>query len=308
MKTIVGGGLAGLIAAHAWPQATVLEAAQAPAPSHRALLRFRSDAVARLTGIEFKKVRVNKGIWFDGSFIGPNIRAANLYSQKVLGSVGDRSIWNLDAVDRYIAPPDFYEQLIQSVGSRIMWGVQADFHGMHNKPFVSTAPMPVALGNLRRDTFLPPGIPEFKRKGIRVRRWELKDANVFQTVYYPEHVTTLYRASITGNTLIAEFADMPTAPINPSEQYGLHEIERSFGIDLGRAKELERVDQKFGKIEPIPDDLRKEIMFWMTQTCGIYSLGRFATWRNILLDDVVSDIDVIKRLARRSTNYDLRKA
>jgi len=29
---------------------------------------------------------------------------------------------------------------------------------------------------------------------------------------------------------------------------------------------------------------------------NVYSLGRYATWRNILLDDVYHDINVIKQL------------
>jgi hypothetical protein len=33
-------------------------------------------------------------------------------------------------------------------------------------------------------------------------------------------------------------------------------------------------------------------------------IGRFATWRNILLDDVVDDIAVIKRLMRHGGAYD----
>ena len=37
-------------------------------------------------------------------------------------------------------------------------------------------------------------------------------------------------------------------------------------------------------------------MHKMTVDHGVYSLGRFATWRNILLDDVVKDIDVIKSM------------
>ena len=105
--TIVGAGLAGLIAAHAWPQATVLEAAPKPRAGHRALLRFRSEAVGRLTGIEFRRVTVRKGIWADGAYQHPAIRWANLYAQKVVNRLaGDRSIWNLETSERFIAPED----------------------------------------------------------------------------------------------------------------------------------------------------------------------------------------------------------
>ena len=65
------------------------------------------------------------------------------------------------------------------------------------------------------------------------------------------------------------------------------------------------VEQRFGKIEPIADDERKSLLFRITHEHGVYSLGRFATWRNILLDDVVDDIVAIKRLARAAP-YEIR--
>jgi hypothetical protein len=101
---IVGAGLAGLIAAHSWPSSLVLEGAAAPAANHRALLRFRSDSVAKLTGVDFRKVRVRKGIFHNGSLVPPSIQTANLDAQKCLLALGDRSIWNVDAADRWVAP------------------------------------------------------------------------------------------------------------------------------------------------------------------------------------------------------------
>ncbi len=81
---IIGAGLSGLIAAHAWPTAPVFEALPEAQP-HRALLRFRSDNVARLTGIEFKRVTVRKGLFWRGEYRTPTIALANAYSLKVLG-------------------------------------------------------------------------------------------------------------------------------------------------------------------------------------------------------------------------------
>lgn len=300
MKCIVGAGLAGLVAAHAWPQAAVLEASPQPTAAHRALLRFRTDGVSRLTGIEFRKVRVNKGIWSDDAFVQPNIRVANMYAQKVLrGSMrGDRSIWRLDPVERFIAPDTLYEQLVEAVGSRVSWATPADFAGMRTT-CVSTAPLPVTLKALGIEHNLP-----FRRSGILVRRWTLPESDVFQTIYYPDANTAMYRASITGNTLIAEFVDATTDPA-----YDAQLLERSFGIDLGAATALPVVEQKYGKIEPVANDgVRKHLLFRLTHDHGIFSLGRFATWRNILLDDVVDDIAAIKRLSRSGAAYDLRAA
>ena len=86
------------------------------------------------------------------------------------------------------------------------------------------------------------------------------------------------------------------------------EIERAFGIALGNCEKLESVEQKYGKIAPIDDAVRKQLLFRLTHEHNIYSLGRFATWRNILLDDVVDDITMIKKLLKANNAYDVRRA
>ena len=292
---IVGAGLAGLIAAHAWPTATVLEAAARPRAGHRALLRFRSEAVGRLTGIEFRRVTVRKGIWADFQFQAPAIRWANLYAQKVVGRLaGDRSIWNLDTSERFIAPDNLYDQLLDSVGDRIHWGTNASFNA--RQLLVSSAPLPVVL----RQLVIAAPI-EFPRAPIHVTRWHVPGADVFQTIYFPERGIGLYRASITGNVLIAE-------SVSPIDEDDEKEIERAFGIALGNCERLESVEQKYGKIAPVDDAVRKQLLFRLTHEHNIYSLGRFATWRNILLDDVVDDITMIKKLLKANNAYDVRRA
>jgi hypothetical protein len=41
----------------------------------------------------------------------------------------------------------------------------------------------------------------------------------------------------------------------------------------------------------------------MTSKYGIYSIGRFATWRQLLLDDVVDDIQHVEKFIRGSSAY-----
>jgi len=301
VPTIIGAGLAGLIAAHAWPQAPLVEASPQPRAAHRALLRFRSDAVSRLTGIEFRKVMVRKGIWAEGRFQEPNIRWANLYAQKVLGHGqlnGERSIWKTEPVERFVAPDTLYEQLLESVSDRVTWNQNADF--CRHDLLVSTAPMPVVLKTLR---VVKDDTPLFSRSGIKVYRFRIPGADVFQTVYFPERHLQVYRASITGDTLIVEAtanADYDVA----SEQA----VNNAFGLHWEQAEMIEQVDQKYGKIAPIDESLRKQLLFKLTHDHNIYSLGRFATWRNILLDDVVDDIAAIKRMLKANSAYDIRKA
>lgn len=295
---IVGAGLAGLIAAHAWPSASILEATAAPRAMHRALLRFRSDAVANLTGIQFRKVRVFKGIWSENRFAPPSIRVANQYAKKVVGRLaGDRSIWSLDPVDRFVAPDTFYEQLVEAASQRTFWDTSADLATMR-PGIISTAPLPVALQALGIEPEL-----NFERAGIMVVRCRVKGADVFQTVYFPDEETPMYRASITGDTLIIEamINDVAAKDWLPR---ALVLVARAFAAEVTQV--IDVVEQKYGKIVPIADTDRKRLLFSLTHQRGIYSLGRFATWRNILLDDVVQDIHVIKRLMT-SHLYDVKR-
>lgn len=322
MTVIVGAGLAGLLAAHAWPNFEVLEASPVPRASHKALLRFRTDAVSKLTGIEFRKVRVRKNLWSEGGFVEPNIALANQYSLKVLGRiVGDRSIWDLAPVERFIAPETLYEQLVDAVGSRITWGSEVNLAGSKDGPVISTIPLPIALDQL--------GIVApftFDRAPIKVQRYRLKNTDVYQTCYYPDPDIGLYRASITGDLLIAEFAaatvrtmdvtrissrtqelQIVRMPVEDLSDTGVRNlISKSFGIHIEGAESLGEVEQRYGKISPIPEETRKRLLFQLTHDHDVYSLGRFAVWRNILLDDVVDDISVVRRLMR-SSSYDMRR-
>lgn len=286
---IAGAGLAGLLAAHAWPQAPLFEAMQEPRAHHRALLRFRSDAVARLIGIEFKQVTVRKGIWMHGQFIVPSIQAANMYSRKILSALEpDRSIWNIEPVQRFIAPEHLYEQMIETVGPRVRWNSPFDFDSIERTDsLISTVPMPVVLKmiNMNENEIT------FRRAPIKVQRFRVPKAAVYQTIYFPELGFPAYRASITGDLLIVEC-------VSKAEADDISVVLKAFAID--DALPMDEIDQQYGKISPLPDIMRKAVLLKLTAKRNIFSLGRFATWRNILLDDVVDDIAVIRKLLRAS--------
>jgi hypothetical protein len=284
---ILGAGLSGLIAAAVNPQAQVYEANSREAQSHRAVLRFRTGAVGDAVGIPFRKIRVNKGIWSQGKFHAPDIRSSNLYSFKVTGGYYDRSIWNLDAADRYIAPEDFLLRLIEQTENRITWDTTVT--ELPKAPVISTIPMNKLL-NLVNHPDLNAVMPEFRYSPINVQRFRVKDADVFQTIYYPSPQTAVYRASITGDLLIIEsVSDDSYSPVD------LDDVFFSFGIT--NATPIDKTHkQSYGKIAPIQEEFRRMVIEDLSNHFGIYSLGRFATWRNILLDDVLKDLNVIKRL------------
>ena len=65
---IIGAGLTGCLAAYAFKDAVIHEYLKEPRV-HKAVLRFRTDEVSKLTGIPFKKVLVHKAVSVSGGFV-----------------------------------------------------------------------------------------------------------------------------------------------------------------------------------------------------------------------------------------------
>lgn len=306
---IIGAGMAGLITACAIQDWPIYESALRPNETHKAVLRFRDESVSKLTGIPFRAVTVRKGIFFYGEYHEACTPAlANLYARKVTGRItGERSIWNLDTATRYIAPEDFYWQLVERHEKRINWGkkIAKIADGTANVT-VSTAPMPAMMSICGVSTVADVAM-SMKAAPIDVIRYRLPEGtDVFQTIYFPQRDVRCYRASITGGLLIVERVQLPaeSRPRYP-ESVELGYILSAFGLEAQDATEIERVDQRYGKITDIPRDQREAILYELTHRFNVFSIGRFATWRNILLDDVVKDIGVVQRLIT-SSSYNRR--
>lgn len=305
---IVGAGLAGLITACKIGHAEIFEKGK-QIEQHKALLRFRDESVSHLTGIPFRAVTVRKGIHSRGvTYNACNPAFANSYARKVTGKIAaDRSIWNLDTVMRYIAPEDFYDQLVRRHRSRIHFETEmhADsiVYGQKEYKFINTTPLPVILRACgQHQGALPEAL--FESSGIEVFRYRLpQGSDVFQTLYFPEPDLRTFRASITGDLLIIE-------KVTERSEYSkwdgpafdeLTYICDAFGICPSELEEIERVDQRYGKIIELPRETREAILHELTRDFNVFSIGRFATWRNILLDDVVKDIDIVQRLMAASS-------
>lgn len=292
---ILGAGISGLLAGCVFQRATLYEAGPEAQAQHKALLRFRSSAVGDAVGIDFRRVNVKKGIWHDGAFVAPTIQLANWYALKVIGKLADRSIWDIEPCERYVAPDDFIGQLVERCSGRINWSTPVGAQDIKSfcAPIISTIPLPAMLAMALPHLH----VVDFNYDGISVVRWLVSGADVHQTIYFPSPATRLYRASITGNTLIAEYRGQP-------DDYDLF---TPFGILPSDCDKLESTSQRYGKIAPINDAIRKQLIWRLTNDHNVFSLGRFATWRNILLDDVLRDISVLKKLMAAS-HYDRSRA
>lgn len=304
---IYGAGMAGLIAANMLRRRhpIIMEKAKSLPSNHEALLRFRTDAVSRATGIPFRAVAVQKGVvWNDRVLSECPLDAANAYAYKVAERYMIRSVINLATELRWIAPPDFIEQLAD--GLNIQYGIDAEIsEGKKQLPIISTIPMPVVINKLGLSK-----VPEFKSRQIYVITCDITypECDLYQTLYFPNQFAFPYRASVTGKRLIVE------TMINPDDGLGkqfewsfLNEqirfVLNYFGMHSASFGNVTQRAQRLGKIVPVDDKWRKEFIYELTARCGIYSLGRFATWRQILLDDVVSDVEQIERFIDNGSNY-----
>lgn len=302
---IIGSGMAGLLAACKFPGAKIYDK-EAPQVRHRALLRFRDTSVSELTGIPFKKVTIQKGVYQDGKLITGScgFDLQNRYAMKVTNHLVARSINDLSPSVRYIAPDDFHQQLIDRFQHRIMGGFPMDKVWMDNirecgfekkMSIINTAPMPVMLEACGIETEFN---FETSMSSINVDRFEINIdvCDLHQTVYYPDPRTDVYRASITGRTLIIE--SLPRIDDN----IGLEEIKmvcESFGIHHSwlNYDTCEHTQQKYGKISGLPMEERERLMYLMTSEFSVFSVGRFACWREgLLLDDVAKDLGKVERL------------
>lgn len=312
---IFGAGMAGLLAANLLRRyrPVVYEAQLSLPDNHGALLRFRSDIVARETGIPFRPVRVLKAVKSRGE-LRPyaTLRDANLYSFKVTGEVAPRSILDLRECERYIAPPDFLGALARDAILHVNRPLTPnDFAGLADSDnpddvIISTIPMPTLMQIVEW-----PNPPQFTSRSIwSVPVTFLKPlaVDVHQTIYYPDADVPYYRASITGNELIIEFVRDPLPDDErPLVPFAVASVLADFGLPpaapcvYGLAKL-----QRFGKLVPIEDRVRQEFMMAMTDTFNLYSVGRFATWRQILLDDVVNDIRQVEKMFTQRSAYHRR--
>lgn len=316
MTIIVGAGMAGLLAGnmlrHHNPK--IYEAQTSLPNNHSAVLRFKTPAVGDVLGVPFKKVTMIKG---HEPWRNP-IADALAYSSKVTGVArSDRSIIAGTTVgERYIAPPDLIGRMAASLGASIEFNSTfSNFETSEGegRPVISTLPMPVLMKALN----YPHGnLADFRwSPGVNVRA-EIDNCDAYVSLYFPDPELDFSRVSITGNELIVEMpflrevtdedmvwlaTNAPSIASRALLRLGLSKTQ----IKPGSAKATR---QRYAKVLPVPDDVRKDFMHWATDQHNVYSLGRFATWRpGLLMDDLVQDIRLIDKWISRRDRYSIAR-
>ena len=299
--TIYGAGMAGLLAANMLRNLGVVvhEKKDALPHNHAALLRFRTDKVSNATGIPFKRVTVQKGLVTNSSLMpaqAASIKDQNQYSYKVTKSIQPRSIMSLEGGKRYVAPDDFITAMAETV--QISYGKELDMScitAAKGDAIISTIPMPALMNIVDWPQHKRPVFKHHPIWSIVIEIPKYLPCEAYQTVYNSDPTASWYRASITGNHAIIEVMEEPTYWDMLVDELRKECLGGVFGLTntMINYSELKHTvtKQEFGKISSEADDrLRCEFIMAMTTQYNIYSVGRFATWRQIVLDDVVDDV------------------
>ena len=288
---VVGAGMAGLLAAAMLRKKCngVFESQKDLPNNHSAVLRFRSSVVADTLNIPFKKVMAIKSVepWRNP------IADAMAYSRKTNGTATMRSVLSVspDPQSRFIAPSDLLHQMAELIDAPIEFGQDYPFWAYRGRPIISTIPMPTLMSILGYEFFDP---AEFNSRAGTNVIVSLLDCDAYCSLYVADPTFPAARISITGDQMVAECYN-GWKPVDEFKFAG--QCAAKMGLHPSQILAVKVKQQKYAKILPMPEDRRRRFIMWASEEHGIYSLGRFATWRpGLLLDDVVNDVRVIQRL------------
>ena len=316
---IIGAGMAGLLAGGMIRdrEVRILEAAHSLPNNHSAVLRFRTTAVGDALDISFRKVKMMKTVH---EWRNP-VADALSYSLKTNGSATLRSAVSAkgEVAERFIAPSNLIDQMSKRIRGDIVFGSKVDADSLRSmclngQTVISTIPMPLMMKLVEYPT-----PPEFKYVHGYNINCTVPAADAYVSVYIPDQKEVFNRVSMTGDKLTIEVSlphiDLESIKhtvmmIQDKESMMKNMVDRALfylGIDKSTYHSARVNVQQYSKILPINDAERKKFIIWLTDQWGIYSLGRFATWRpGLLMDDVVNDVRVIRKIITDG-HYDHRK-
>lgn len=315
---ILGSGVAGCIAAraiHPHHDIIMIEPMREPSSAlahHGAVMRVKDPAIALLLGCSIDAITVHKGIWRSKELRNtPTLQDNNMYSVKLYGYVGNKSIFNYseNGERRFllrgkIEPPCdvIYDKGIGKIQNNNIYSAPDGRGGSYKYDFcISTLPMPVNC----KLTGIDCSEIQFVTSAITSLYFKTgcDTTDSYQTIYYPEFDTPLYRATLQDGIIIAE-----TLGYNPEKhlrRLGLL-IKDSFQISID-SDPIKSITQNSGKLSVINEDVRKEIIYSLTTEHNILSMGRYAIWKPIRTDSLLGDIKFIKSLMESRERYKVMK-
>lgn len=309
---IIGAGMAGTIAYNYLRQYDPIIIDKRPKPkqssnaigTHPAVMRLRDPQVARFLGSDCKRVTISKAIYIDGRITTEsNIKLNNMYSMKLYDQIGKRSLNNLGDQERWLIdghkPPSnlFWEMDVKEIKDDkihcIVAGTRKSI--IRYDICISTLPMTVMAKIACQEKTQE---INFEYNPVYVLRTNLNIASsVNQTLYFPSYETTVYRATIQEQVLIIESIEKQDH--HDSTVDTIRFVLEAFGIS-GCFSEIDYnwTKMPIGKIKAIDEDRRLNLIMRLTDKYNIFSFGRFAVWRPLRTDHLLSDIEKIHRIIK----------
>lgn len=297
---IVGSGISGLLAAGYFKSLSpdIFEVKPAASQNHFAVMRVRDENVGKILGTNATKVTVDKAVYSDGMLKqSASIKDNNLYSLKVDGRLSPRSIFDAARVDRYIIdwsainfPIKYGYRFCVLDNECAFKSENATIKASDYDAIISTIPLPEMAKIIGADLG-----ENYPSREIYVYRSQITHkSTVHQTIYFPETGTPIYRATIEGRQIIIEA--MATVDKNSD----IYKVMRCFGLAPCDFGEVRLHTQKYGKIFCTDDDERRNFILHLSEKYNIFSAGRFAIWRQIRTDDLISDLEKISKMLHMS--------
>ena len=299
---IIGAGMAGSVASGAFgvyaPVNYDLRAGNEES-EHKAVMRLRDVNVAKYLGVQVEPITVWKSVADEDRLLeSADIRLNNLYSLKLYGELGERSLRSLGRVQRWLIrgvprPRDtqWNHRLVKLTPGLATFKCMGEYHEYSYDVCISTIPMRFALEaagyHISR--------AQFESKSIYVWTATVKHkCTLHQTIYFPIFGTSVYRATLQGQQFIIESIDDAKLCISDVAWY--------FGLEEEDFEDIKMHQQNMGKLVPIDEHMRHQYIYELTDRFNVYSLGRYAIWKPIRADHLVGDVEKIHQLASLSRN------